>query len=137
LSTFKAVETFLLDGHAETYRGVSVLFIADGRDPVMVIKDEVGGKVRQRIQLKQYKTVPELHELMENLGFQKRTRRELERYTTKKRSIQEKQDQENVDQTMANLRKLAQKKDEIAAKVLKLMEDNLKREREKGQAIKV
>jgi hypothetical protein len=136
LSSYKAVQTFLLEGHAETYRGVSVLFV-DARDPVMVIKEQVGGKARQSIPLKHYKTVAELHELMEKLGFQKRSRRELERYTSQRRSIQEKQDQENLERSLSEYHKLQQKKDDIAKKVLKLMEDNLKKERLREQEIKV
>jgi hypothetical protein len=113
------------------------LFIDDGRDPVMVIKEQVGGKEQKRIQLKQYKTVVELHELMEKLGFRKRSRRELEQYTSKKRTIQEKLDQENLERTLAEYHKLQQKKDDIAKKVLKLMEDNLKKERLREQGVKV
>jgi hypothetical protein len=74
---------------------------------------------------------------MEKLGFQKRSRRELERYTSQRRSIQEKQDQENLERSLSEYHKLQQKKDDIAKKVLKLMEDNLKKERLREQEIKV
>ena len=130
LSSYKAAQTFLVDGHAESYKGVSVLFV-DGLDPVMVVKEQqAGGQVRQVVELKEYKTLQELQDLMDKLGFQKRTRKELERYMSKKTTLQEKQDQENLERTLLKMRKLHQKKEEIAAKALKLMEDNLKKQQE-------
>jgi hypothetical protein len=109
---------------------VSVLFIEDGRDPVMVIKEKVGGQERQRIPLKRYKTVKGLHKLMEKLGFQQRTRKELEHYNASKKSIQQQQDQENLERVLADLVNIKKKREEVTAKVLKMMEDNLKNQQE-------
>ena len=123
----------MVDGDAEMYRGVSVLFIDDGRDPVMTLYEQATGKERERIALKDYNSEEALTLLMEKLGFQRRTRKEYSIYKTKQRQLQEEVDVENERRAHEEALKMKKKKDEIAARVLKMMEENLK----KNQEIKV
>lgn len=116
-----------MDGTAESYVGVSVLFIEDGRDPVMSIKEASTGKERERIQLKDYNTEEALIGLMNKYGFQKRTKKEFQKYKSKQRALQDEWDEENDRRAMEEARKMKQKKDEIAARVLKMMEENMKK----------
>jgi hypothetical protein len=129
LGQWKAVEAFLVDGHAERYLGASVLFIEDGRDPVLTLKEQATGRIRERIHLKEYNSEEALRELMETkLGFQKRTQKEYERYKQRQRKLQADWDVENERRTLEEGLKMKRKKDEIAARVLKMMEENLKKQ---------
>jgi len=131
LSQYKAAESFLLDGIAEQYRGVSVLYIDDGRDPVMVVKQQQTGIEQQRIQLQHYASLEELRHLMEEkLGFQKRTKDEFRAYKKRQEEIQKIKDVENEKRVYDRDFAVSKKKDEIAARVLKMMEDNLKKQQE-------
>lgn len=126
-----------MDGEAETYRGVSVLFIDDGRDPVMTLREQATGKERERIQLRLYNSEEKLNELMKSLGFQRRTKKEFEKYKTRQRKLQADTDVENERREFEEAKKMKQKKDEIAARVLKMMEENLKKQRQSNEEIKV
>jgi len=120
-----------LDGIAEQYRGVSVLYIDDGRDPVMVVKQQQTGIEQQRIQLQHYASLEELRHLMEEkLGFQKRTKDEFRAYKKRQEEIQKIKDVENEKRVYDRDFAVSKKKDEIAARVLKMMEDNLKKQQE-------
>ena len=131
LSQWKALETFLLDGEAESYQGVSVLFISDGRDPTMVLTDQEDNHHRT-IQLKDYKTRAELVTLFEHdLGFTKRTDEQVQKYRRGQRRLQSETDRLIGDRAMEELKKLKQKKDEIAEQVLKMQEKNWKKAEER------
>jgi len=119
---------------AETYLGVSVLFIDDGRDPVMTIKEHATGVEREHIQLKDYDSKEALRGLMKKYGFGKRTKKEYERYKSRQRVLQESCDVENEQRRMEEAMRMERKKDEIAARVQKMMEENVKRiERERRE----
>ena len=124
-----------MDGEAESYRGVSVLFIDDHRDPVMTLYLQQTGEEQQRIELKQYKTMEELKALMSKFGFSKRTKKEYEAYKTKQRKIQADTDIENEHRVFNEMHAMKKKKDEIAERVLKMMQDNMKKQLEENEKI--
>ena len=124
-----------MEGEAESYRGVSVLFIDDGRDPVMTLYSQSTGEEHRSINLKQFETEEELKELMRQLGFSKRTKKEYEMYKEKQQKIQADRDIENEHRRYQDMEDIANKKDLIAERVLKMMNENMKKELTKNQAI--
>ena len=76
-----------MEGEAESYRGVSVLFIDDGRDPVMTLYSQSTGEEHRSIELKEFETEESLIELMKNLGFSKRTKKEYEVYKDRQQKM--------------------------------------------------
>ena len=116
--------------------GVSVLFIDDGRDPVMVVTEQSTGRQRERIPLKDYDSEEALKELMAKFGFQKRTQREYQSYKAKQRKFQADWDVENERRVEEQALKMTRKKDEIAERVMKMMQANLKKQ-QAAQEMKV
>lgn len=131
----KAVEAFLVDGEAESYRGVSVLFIDDGRDPVMTLYSQSTGEEHRSIQLKDFETEEALKDLMKNLGFSKRTKKEYETYKERQEKIQADMDIENEHRRYQEMDAMETKKDMIAERVLKMMNENMKKELTKNEEI--
>lgn len=126
-----------MDGEADSYRGVTVLFIDDGRDPIMALHEQSTGKLIEKINLLDYDSLEELTGLMNKYGFQKRNRKELERYRNRQLKLQEEFDVENERMAMEEAMRMKRKKDEIASRVLKMMNENLKKQQEGYVEIKV
>ena len=103
----------------------------------MTLFEQATGEQRQQIHLKEYNSAEALKGLMDKLGFQKRTKKEYEKYKTKQRKLQADWDVENERRVMEEAKKMKQKKDEIAARVLKMMEENLKKQQAENLEVKV
>ena len=124
-----------MEGEAESYRGVSVLFIDDGRDPVMTLYSQSTGEEHRSIELKEFETEESLIELMKNLGFSKRTKKEYEVYKDRQQKIQADMDIENERRRYDEMEKIEDMKDKIAKRVLKMMNENMKKELTKNSEI--
>lgn len=130
LSQWQAVESFLTQGDAESYRGVSVLFVSDGRDPTMVVTDQDDNTTR-KIPLKDYNSKDRLIALFEEeLGLAKRTGFELRRYKQRQRKLQAEQDRGSGNREMEEISRLERKQEEIAERVRKMQQENLKKAEE-------
>lgn len=129
------MEKFLVDGGAESYRGVSVLFIDDHRDPVMVLYLQATGEEQRRIPLIQYDSEEALTGLMTSLGFTKRTKKEYEAYKEKQAKKQADMDEENEHRIFNEQRAMSNKKDEIANRVMEMMQKNMKKMQEENEKI--
>lgn len=126
-----------MDGEAESYRGVSVLFIDNlSSDPVMTLYLQQSGEELRRISLIHYHTMEELTALMTTeLGFDKRTKKELAVYEKKQEVKQLEMDLEIDAQRTKEQQAMKHKKDEIADRVIKMMQANMKKQLEKNEAI--
>ena len=68
------LKSFLKGGEAEQYRGVTVTYVA-GRPPIMSIYQD--GKLLEEINMRTLKTKAQMHALMQQKGFVKKTTGEL------------------------------------------------------------
>ena len=66
------MRAFLKEGHVDEYEGVHVNWIAGHTPQLHIWKDHVGGELLETIVLSDY-TTEELHQLMEDKGFKKRS----------------------------------------------------------------
>lgn len=69
------LKSFLKDGEAEWYTGVEVTYI-HGRQAVMTVFDD--GEETEKITLSEVKTKPEMHAMMVEKGFGKKSEEEIE-----------------------------------------------------------
>lgn len=69
------MKSFLKDGEAESYRGVTVKYIA-GRTAVMTIYDDQGNE-KEKVELHTIKEKSLLHQLMKDKGFVQKSTEEL------------------------------------------------------------
>ena len=98
----------------------------------MTISHPQTGAIQRQIPLIRYTSLDDLRRLMEDqLGFvQKRTPQEYERYKQRQSKRQKLLDRENEQRVHDEQLKLKLKKDEIADRVLKMMERNMQKQQE-------
>lgn len=68
------LKSFLKDGEAEWYKGVEVTYI-HGRKAVMTVFED--GEEKEKITLSEIKTKPEMHTMMAEKGFEKKSEEEI------------------------------------------------------------
>lgn len=75
LNRLRELKSFLLDGEAEEYQGVEVEYV-QGRKATMYIYDSSGEEVEQ-ITLSDYETKEDMHRMMQQKGFPKKSPEEI------------------------------------------------------------
>jgi hypothetical protein len=69
------LKSFLLEGHVDEYRDVEVVFIP-GRNAVLTIFED--GQEQEKVMLSAIKTKDEMHKLMSDKGFERKTKEEID-----------------------------------------------------------
>lgn len=101
----------------------------------MTLYSQSTGEEHRSINLKEFETEGELKELMRQLGFSKRTKKEYDMYKEKQLTFQADLDVENEHRRFREMEEIEDKKDLIAERVLKMMNENMKKELTKNEAI--
>ena len=97
------LKSFLKDGEAESYEGVTVRYVA-GRQAIMTIYEGGGTTEIEKIPLHTLKTKEEMHSLMLSKGFQLKSDHEVAKIQAEHRQAQSKEQKER-EERLENLRK--------------------------------
>ena len=124
MNRYPELKSFLLEGEAESYQGVTVEFIK-GRRSVMVLTDADDHEV-DHINLQDYATKTELHELFQELGFQLKSEEEMEEM----RRIKEENEAEEERKRLERLRLLKEQTAKRREERIKMHEERKKIEQE-------
>jgi len=74
LNKLPQLKSFLLDGHVDEYKDVNVIFIP-GRNAVLTIFED--GQEREKVVLSSLKTKEDMHKLMVEKGFERKSEEEI------------------------------------------------------------
>lgn len=103
LNRLPELRSFLKDGEAEFYRGVTVSYIP-GRQAVLTIYESDNGTddmvIREKVTLSDIPTKEEMHQLMKDKGFVLKDEKELQRIAEEKTILQELDDYHTYQRSM-------------------------------------
>jgi len=91
LNRLPELKSFLKDGEAEWYKGVEVTFIQH-RQAIMTVFED--GEEKEKITLSDVKTKPEMHAMMLEKGFEKKSEEEIEDLKKQKEEEKVKEEEE-------------------------------------------
>jgi len=100
LNKLPELKSFLKDGEAETYKGISIEYVPGRSATLTIYENEIE---KERILLSSYKKKKDMHALMVEKGFERKSEEEIKR-DEEKRMLEKKEQEKNQRKEQQHLR---------------------------------